>query len=120
MLSRAIGIYQIPVYGGNAPGSLLCGAIAGASGMPAALITCAAIMVVGAGFGLLLRIQELDVAGLDPNLGWIAPVPKIDMTIGSGPMLTTIAYKIREEDVPKFLATMQEKRRNRIRDGAKR
>jgi hypothetical protein len=75
-------------------------------------------MAAGGLLGLALRIGELDGSGLDPQADWVAPSPRIDMLAQSGPILTTITYRIREEDVPAFLQIMQQKRRNRIRDGA--
>jgi MFS family permease len=120
VISRSIGIYQTFVFGGNALGSLIWGMIAGGYGTPAALFSAAALMVAGAGIGLFLRIKEPDGFGLDPQSDWKPPQPKVDMVMKSGPILTTITYRIREEDVPEFLSVMREKRRNRIRDGAAR
>lgn len=120
VLSRSIGIYQIFVFGGNALGSLIWGVTAGGTGTSSALLASAVLMAIGAGLGLRFKIKEMDVADLDPHSEWVAPTPHVDMVLKSGPILTTVIYKIREEDVPEFLTAMREKRRNRIRDGAMR
>ncbi len=120
VISRSIGIYQTFVFGGNALGSLVWGIIAAGWGTSVSLYVAAALMAVGAGVGLFLRIGELDTAGLDPVAEWVAPTPRVDIVSKSGPILSTITYRIREGDVPEFLLLMSEKRRSRIRDGASR
>lgn len=120
VISRSIGIYQTFVFGGNALGSLVWGLIAGSYGTTVSLVCAALVMLFGLGLGLVFRLEEPDGSGLDPASVWQAPTPQIDMVLKSGPILTTITYKIRVEDVPTFLEAMYEKRRNRIRDGASR
>lgn len=120
VISRSIGIYQTFVFGGNAIGSLIWGLIAGGWGTSVSLGVAAALMALGAGLGLILRIGEPNTDGLDPLAEWVAPEPKVDMLAKSGPILTTITYRIREADGPEFLRLMAEKRRSRIRDGAAR
>lgn len=120
VISRSIGIYQTFVFGGNALGSLTWGLVAGSYGTSTALFSAAVMMAAGACLALVLRLQEPDGTGLDPQSDWVPPVPRIDMVLKSGPVLTTITYRIREEDIPQFLEIMREKRRNRMRDGASR
>ncbi len=45
--------------------------------------------------------------------------PRLDVQHRSGPIVVTIEYRIREEDVREFLALMAERRRIRRRDGAR-
>lgn len=118
VISRSIGIYQTFVFGGNALGSLLWGVIAGTYGTTVSLLCAAALMASGAALGLYFKIREPDGAGLDQISDWTPPKTSVDMVYKSGPILTTITYRIREEDTPAFLEAMREKRRNRIRDGA--
>lgn len=118
VISRSIGIYQTFVFGGNALGSFMWGEVAGSFGTSTALICAAAMMAAGASLGLYFKIREPDGSGLEPQSDWKPPIPKVDMVHKSGPIMTTITYRIREEDIPAFLEGMREKRRNRIRDGA--
>jgi MFS family permease len=118
VLSRSIAIYHTFVFGGNAFGSLIWGMVAGSYDTPTALIASAVLMAAGSGLGLVSRIRELESYTLDQDSQWVAPKPNLDLALKSGPILTTINYRIREEDVLKFLEAMREKRRNRVRDGA--
>ena len=118
VISRSIGIYQTFVFGGNAIGSFGWGMVAGGYGTSIALYAAATMMAAGAVLGLVLKLREPDGSGLDPLSSWVPPEPKVDMVLNSGPILTTITYRIREEDSPAFLDIMREKRRNRMRDGA--
>jgi len=47
------------------------------------------------------------------------PELKIDIKARSGPILVMVDYIIAQDDVPEFLAVMIERRRIRIRDGAR-
>ncbi|MBY5392840.1 MFS transporter [Rhizobium leguminosarum] len=118
VLSRSIAIYQMFVFGGNALGSVIWGLVAGQSGTSVALLASAVVMAIGSSFGLAFRIREPDSDKLDQDSEWSAPQPKLDMVLTSGPIMTTVTYRIREEDASQFVDAMREKRRNRIRDGA--
>ncbi|MBF9032671.1 MFS transporter [Rhodobacterales bacterium HKCCE2091] len=120
VMSRSIAIYQTFVFGGATIGSLLWGWIAQSFGTPAALYAAAATMAAGATLGLFLKIRTPDLAGLDPQSDWVPPTPRVDMVAKSGPIVTTITYRIREEDTAAFLEAMRVKRRHRMRDGAAR
>ncbi|WP_226553857.1 MFS transporter [Celeribacter naphthalenivorans] len=120
VLSRTIAIYQIFVFGGNAIGSLIWGDLAGNSGTEFTMLVAAGIMAAGALLGTVFRINEVDGSRVDISGSWVAPKPALDMAMKSGPVLTTITYRIREIDAPVFVDAMREKRRNRIRDGAMR
>jgi MFS family permease len=120
VVGRTIAIYQTFVFGGNALGSFLWGRSADAFGIAAAMAVPVGMMIVGALLGLILRVHELDDAEVNPRTEWVPPWPNVDMVLSSGPILTTITYRIREKDIPQFLAAMARKRRNRVRDGAMR
>lgn len=118
VIARSIAIYQTFVFGGNALGGLIWGELAGSFGTPTALGTASGVMAAGALLGLWFKIRIPDSAGLDPLSSWEAPDPRVDMVLKSGPILTTISYKIDEEDTQAFLDAMSRKRRSRVRDGA--
>jgi len=120
VLSRCHAIYQGAAFGANAMGALVWGVVASSVGTDGALIAAAVALIAGAALGLIMSLRELETLGLDPHAPWTPPQPSIDMVRKSGPILTTIEYRIRQEDVPEFLAMMTERRRQRIQDGARR
>ncbi|MDT0682212.1 MFS transporter [Roseicyclus sp. F158] len=120
VLSRCQSIYMTVAFGGNAFGSLFWGYVAGDLGVAAALYVSAAVLIVGIGVGFVFALRELDTYGLDPHRPWTPPQISLDMLPKSGPVITTIRYRIREQDVPRFLGLMAERRRHRFRDGARR
>src|SRR5215211_4241172 len=56
---------------------------------------------------------------LEPLNRWNQPSLSMEIQHRSGPIVVTIEYRIREEDVQEFLALMAERRRIRRRDGAR-
>ncbi|MBB3527016.1 MFS transporter [Rhizobium sp. BK456] len=120
VLSRAIAIFQMAVFGGNAAGSFLWGRLASEYGTSASLAASAVFLILGSGLALVFKIRPLEPDKLDSNNQWSAPQPKLDMVMTSGPVITTITYRILDRDVEQFLEAMGRKRRNRIRDGASR
>lgn len=120
VMSRSIAIYHTFLFGGNALGSLIWGILAGKYGTSISLLAAAALLIMAPALRLRFRIREIDDEGLDPHDQWIAPIPRLDLLPKSGPIVTTIQYRIREEDVAEFLAAMGEKRAHRARDGAMR
>ncbi len=120
VLSRSIALYQTFVFGGNALGSFVGGLGADYFGASIALAVPSGLVVLAPLLALLLPIREVGEADLKPSAEWVAPLPSINLDLTSGPILTTVGYRILDEDIPTFLDAMREKRRNRLRDGAAR
>lgn len=118
VMSRSIAIYHTFLFGGNALGSLIWGLIAGLYGTDISLMAAAALLILAMVLYFPFRIREIDGTGLDPHGTWVPPVPRVDMVPTSGPVVITIHYRIRDEDIPEFLAAMSEKSAHRSRDGA--
>ena len=118
VLSRTIAIYQAFVFGGNAIGSLIWGMLAGAQGTAISLAAAGVFMAAGSILGAFFKIIPPPDDFTEPAAQWVAPSPVVAMTNRSGPILTTIHWRISQEDVPAFLEAMREKRRVRKRDGA--
>ena len=72
-------------------------------------------MLVGLRWGL----PKHEEANLEPLDRWREPSLSLDVQHRSGPIVVTVEYRIREEDVGEFLALMAERRRIRRRDGAR-
>jgi MFS family permease len=119
VVGRALALYQMATFGGMAFGSWIWGAAAERFGTADALLISAVVLVGGAALGLLLGLPELKSLNLDPLNRWSEPDIALDIRPRSGPIVITIEYAIREEDVVAFLSIMAERRRIRRRDGAR-
>ena len=118
VVGRALSLYQTTTFGGMAAGSWLWGVTAESYGAEFALLCSASLMVVGAAIGFYLILPEFKALNLDPLNRFSEPLLQLDLKPRSGPIVIMIDYEIADEDVPKFLTAMAERRRIRIRDGA--
>ncbi|MEH6831913.1 MAG: MFS transporter [Sulfitobacter sp.] len=118
VVGRALALYQTGTFGGMAAGSLIWGMTAERYGPEPALLSAAALLVVGAMMGLKLPLPEFSGLNLDPLNRFKEPETLFDLSYRSGPVLVMVDYEIAPEDVEEFLAAMRQRRRIRIRDGA--
>ncbi|TCR63956.1 MFS transporter [Bosea sp. BK604] len=119
VVGRALALYQMATFGGMALGSWVWGTASAAYGTEWALLFAAIALVVGAALGLRYTLPPLEQLNLDPLSRWQEPKVAVDIEPRSGPIIVTIEYIIREEDVVPFLNVMAERRRIRRRDGAR-
>lgn len=119
VVGRALSLYQTATFGGMAGGSWLWGVSADAFGPEWALFL-AALVLIGCGLvGLRLALPAFNTLDMSPLNTFNEPMLKLDLTPSSGPILIMVHYHIAQEDIPRFLALMSERRRIRIRDGAR-
>ncbi|MGI2033025.1 MFS transporter [Rhizobium panacihumi] len=119
VVGRALSLYQTAVFGGMAGGSWMWGVIAENHGAPIAFLCSAAVMVLGIVIGLRMRLPQFESLNLDPLGTFNEPSLRLDLKARSGPIVLLIDYTIGEKDVPEFLDLMSQRRRIRIRDGAR-
>ena len=119
VLGRTLAFYQMAAFGGMAAGSALWGLVAGAIGIPGALLLAALWLVAGAFVGLRLPLPSFADIDLSPLDRFRAPELQLDLRPRSGPILVMIDYHIDPADITVFLAAMTERRRIRRRDGAR-
>ncbi|WP_309086492.1 MFS transporter [Chelativorans sp.] len=119
VVGRALSIYQTATFGGMALGSWLWGIAAEMETPTAALIGSGVALMVGAAIGLRFALPEFATVDLDPLGQFKEPALRLDLKARSGPIMIMVDYEIAQEDVPAFLAAMAERRRIRIRDGAR-
>lgn len=119
VVGRALALYQTATFGGMAVGSWLWGALAELYSVPTAFYTAAIVLVLGAAIGFVLRQPDFESLNLDPLNQFSEPELQLDIRARSGPIMVMVDYKIAQEDVAEFLATMTMRRRIRIRDGAR-
>ena len=118
VVARALSLYQVSAFGGMAVGSWLWGVISNDAGVRSALLVAALVLLICAGLGRWLALARTADLNLDPLRSWKTPVTAVPVEPRTGPVVVTIEYKIREDDVLEFLSAMAERRRIRRRDGA--
>jgi MFS family permease len=119
VVGRALALYQMATFGGMAGGSWTWGWLTLHYGTEHALLAAAGALVVGAALGLRSPLPPLTALNLDPLSRWREPQIAVDIEPRSGPIIVTVEYMIRDEDVFEFLGAMSERRRIRKRDGAR-
>lgn len=119
VVGRALAIYQSCVFGGMALGSWVWGGFAESHGPPTAMIMAGILLIGGAIWGYFFRLPENGGPELDPLGRFHEPVLRLELKQRSGPIMIMVDYEIDSEDIPAFLAVMAERRRIRIRDGAR-
>ncbi len=119
VVARALSLYQMAAFGGLAAGSWLWGVVAAAEDVGAALLIAAFVILACALLGRWLPLTQSGELNLDPLRLWKEPSTAVPVEPRTGPVVITIEYVIREEDVLEFLRRMAERRRIRRRDGAR-
>lgn len=119
VVGRALSLYQTVTFGGIAGGSWLWGLLSEEYGVSTALLYSSATMLLGIVIGLRYAMPTLETLNLDPLNRFTEPALGLDITPRSGPMVIQIDYEIDDDDLPEFMALMVERRRIRIRDGAR-
>jgi MFS family permease len=119
VVGRALALYQMAAFGGIAVGSGIWGALAERLGSSDALLISAGVHALGIAIGFIFSLPDMQESNLDPLSRWTEPTIAVDITPRSGPIVITVEYLIRPEDVIQFLAAMAERRRVRRRDGAR-
>lgn len=120
VLARALSLYHTSLFIGLAVGSLIWGLVADAYGIETALIAAAVVLVLNALLGVVVRCPNFsqdDLAPLYKNTSFDLGVEVSEL---SGPIRISVEYEIAEIDIPEFLDVLAQRRRIRIRDGARR
>lgn len=119
VVGRALSLYQTATFGGMAAGSWCWGALADASGLAWSLGVAGVVLLGCAVVGVRLPLPRFGSSDLDPLNTFNEPILKLELQPRSGPIMVMIDYQIDEADIPRFLELMVERRRIRIRDGAR-
>jgi MFS family permease len=119
VVGRALALYQTATFGGMTVGSWIWGVISDGSGTDDALIVAGITLIVGAAIGLRYALPEFGTLNLDPLNQFNEPSLQLELRPRSGPIMIRVHYEIAQKDTDAFLAAMAERRRIRIRDGAR-
>lgn len=119
VVGRALSLYQTAAFGGMASGSWLWGLVAENYTITHAFFAAAATAVIGAGIGFLFKMPALESLNLDPLNRFRTPEPALGLVARSGPIVVETRFVIAGDDTEEFLRLMVERRRIRLRDGAR-
>jgi MFS family permease len=119
VVGRTIAVHQMVTFAGLALGSWMWGQVAEAQGLAAGLMAGAGLMALTALAGLRLPLssaQDLDVQPF-----WPSAKARVHTAIDhrTGPIVTTIEYRVPPENLQPFVTGMRELRRIRRRDGGR-
>ncbi len=118
--ARGLSVYLMLLFGAQALGSVLWGAVAEWFGVVAAFLIAAAALIIG--LATLRLWPFFDVTGLDRSVVPFWPEPQLvfDPEPGSGPVMVETVYTIAPEREEAFLEAMAQVRLSRLRTGATR
>jgi quinol monooxygenase YgiN len=109
---------MVGMMGGMAGGSLLWGQVASHSSIHDALIIAGLGLAVATLILLPLRVGGFEKHDLTPSLPWPSPLSETDVEHDSGPVLVTLAYRVKPDQRGEFRHLMKKLRQSRRRDGA--
>jgi MFS family permease len=119
VVGRMLAIYQALSFGAMAAGSWLWGEYIEFGGLTASLTTSGLLLAASL---LLVRrwpLHPTNVANLHPHQAAVAP-EKDGIDPASGPIVSTVEYRVAPADAAEFLVLAHELGRIRRRDGARR
>jgi MFS family permease len=119
VVARALSLYQMATFSGLALGSWLWGEVATEASISAALLMGSIVMLACAVLGRWRPLAQTVELNLDLLRSWKEPSTVVPVDARTGPVVITIEYVIRQEDIPQFFDAMAERRRIRRRDGAR-
>ena len=119
VVGRTLALYQMSAFGGMALGSWLWGNLTERAEVDVALLAAAGVLLACLAVGFRFPLPAAQRLDLEPLGQWREPRLALPIEGRSGPVVTTIEYRIEEERLPEFLTLMVERRRVRRRDGAR-
>lgn len=104
---RGLSIFLMVFFGSMAAGSLIWGQIAGAYGIPTALLVAAAGAVLALPLTARAKLNQGAEMDLSPALHWPAPSRGPEEATGQGAVMVQIAYRVPTENRVAYLDLMR-------------
>ncbi|HEY1419785.1 MAG TPA: MFS transporter [Candidatus Dormibacteraeota bacterium] len=116
--ARGLSVYLMVLFGTQALGALVWGAVAEPLGVPATFVVAAAVMA--GGIATIRFWPFIETAAMDRRtvVYWPEPELVVDMTEEAGPVVVKTVYTIAPEKEDRFLDAMARVRLSRLRTGA--
>jgi predicted MFS family arabinose efflux permease len=115
--ARGLATYWTAMYGGQALGSVLVGALAANIGLRFAFLASAVVLGLGATLAIWLPLRQLDHVDRTPSAHWPEPHLVVDPGEITGEVIVQTIYWVDLEVEEQFLARMVGVRRVRLRTG---
>jgi predicted MFS family arabinose efflux permease len=115
--ARGLATYWLAMFGGQAFGSVVVGAVASNWGLGTAYLGSAAVLVLGATMVTWLPVRQLDHVDRTPSTHWPEPNLVVDPEDIGGEVVIQTVYWIEQDVEDEFLARMVAVRRVRLRTG---
>jgi MFS family permease len=116
--ARGLSVYQMVLFGAQAVGAAVWGAVAATAGLPVTFLIATAIMIAGAA---TIRFRPLhDTSGFDRSTAayWPEPHLVVEPDPQVGPVLVMNTYAVSPENEAQFLDAMTRVEQSRLRTGA--
>lgn len=120
VLARALSLYQTATFLGITAGSWAIGACANQVGTSSALLIAACVAMAGLAVSKYHPLAEMNRDDMDSLSVWSPPETAVPIDDDNGPVIIAIEHRIASNDISEFRLLMRDRRRIRIRDGARR
>jgi MFS family permease len=116
--ARGLSVYLTVLFGGQAFGAVVWGAIAAPTGIIATFLIAAAVMLAGVAAARLWPL--VDTTGMDRStqVRWPVPELAVETDPDAGPVVVQTTYTVAPDRQPSFLEAMAGVRLSRLRTGA--
>lgn len=115
--SRAGSINTLVLFGGQAVGAAIWGALPGVMSLQQTYWLAAALILAASSLALLRPLRQVEDLDRTPASYWPIPQPAFDPLLAGGTVLVTIEYRVGAEQIAEFLAAMAPVRVTRLRTG---
>lgn len=118
--ARGLAVNLMVFFGSMAAGATLWGQVATATSITMALLIAATGLVLAIPLTWRFKLGQAEGLDLTPSMHWPAPEVALpeDGLGDRGPVMITVEYKIRPQDIDAFVAAVTEWSQERWRDGA--